>query len=147
MPSINRGARHSSELVRADTVTAFRILKADGLALLPIDVSCAIFSHTSRAVKRMFDVKNRTPTKPNGGGQRRRGIVSGVCDQQLCLDARVDCRSVSRTLTAGVVLQVDQTAFVHPGVLWPQRERSEDKNIDCYFHLCVDRHQKETYAP
>lgn len=147
MSSINRGARPSSELVRADAVTAFPILKADGLVLLPLDVSCAIFGHTSRAVKRVFDVKNRTPTKSNGGGQKRRGIASGVFDQQLCLEARVDCRSVSRAPTAGLVHQVDQTAFAHPGVLWPQRERSEDRNRDCYFHLCVDRHQKEICAP
>lgn len=146
MSSIIRDARPSSEFVRAAAVTAFPILKADGLVLLPLDVSCAIFGHTSRAVKRMFDVKNRTPTKPNGGGQKRRGIASGVFDQQLCLEARVDCRSVSRTQIAGVVLEVDQTAFAHQGVLWPQRERSEDRNRDCYFHPCVDCHQREIYA-
>lgn len=66
MQLINRGAEPGSALVKADALAAFRILRAGGVAVLPFDVSYAIFGHTSLAVERVYELKNRTPTKPNG---------------------------------------------------------------------------------
>lgn len=66
MQLINRGAEPSLDVMKADALTAFRILKAGGVAVLPFDVSYAIFGHTSLAVERVYELKNRTPTKPNG---------------------------------------------------------------------------------
>jgi tRNA A37 threonylcarbamoyladenosine synthetase subunit TsaC/SUA5/YrdC len=66
MQLIDRGQEPAPEVVREDARTAFRILKAGGVAVLPFTVSYAIFGHTARAVERVYELKNRKPTKPNG---------------------------------------------------------------------------------
>jgi hypothetical protein len=70
----------------------------------------------------------------------------GVPDQQLLLEARVDCRLVPSALAGRTVLQMDQAAFAHHGVFWHHRERGEDADMDCHIDLPVDRHHEETLA-
>jgi hypothetical protein len=78
-----------------------------------------------------------------GGGQRRQGQTAGVSDQQLCLGARGDCRSVPPALAGGGVLQVDQTAFAYQGALWHQRERGQNADMDRHIYLSVDCYCEE----
>jgi len=44
----------------------FNTLKSGGVVVLPFDVSYAIFAHTARAVERIYEIKNRSHSKPNG---------------------------------------------------------------------------------
>lgn len=66
MELISRGAEPPQEIVRTDALKAFRIMHAGGVAVLPLSVSYAIFAHTARAVERIFELKQRPQTKPNG---------------------------------------------------------------------------------
>ena len=72
MQLIDRGSEPSPEIIRADALKAFRIIKAGGVAVLPFDVSYAIFGHTARAVERIYELKNRPSTKPNGSAAPER---------------------------------------------------------------------------
>ena len=60
-------------------------------------------------------------------------------DQQLRSQARVDCRLVPPALAGRIVFQMDQAAPAHQDVLWHQRERGQDANLDRSLHLRVDR--------
>ncbi len=66
MELIDRGGVPALDVVRADATRAFRYMKSGGVAVLPLDVSYAIFAATARGVERIFELKNRMPTKPNG---------------------------------------------------------------------------------
>ncbi len=66
MELISRGHEPGVEVIRADARNAFRIMKAGGVAILPLSVSYAIFAHTARGVERIFELKQRAQTKPNG---------------------------------------------------------------------------------
>ena len=66
MELIDRGQEPPIQTIRADALKAFRIMKAGGVAVLPLSVSYAIFAHTARAVERIFELKQRAQTKPNG---------------------------------------------------------------------------------
>ena len=66
MESIDRGEVPALDVVRADATRAFRYMKSGGVSVLPLDVSYAIFAATARGVERIFELKNRKPTKPNG---------------------------------------------------------------------------------
>jgi tRNA A37 threonylcarbamoyladenosine synthetase subunit TsaC/SUA5/YrdC len=66
MPVIDRKSPPPPDVVRADAQQAFRVMKAGGVAVLPLDVSYAIFGHTARAVERVYALKKRPSTKPNG---------------------------------------------------------------------------------
>jgi tRNA A37 threonylcarbamoyladenosine synthetase subunit TsaC/SUA5/YrdC len=66
MELIDRGEIPALDVVRADATRAFRYMKAGGVSVLPLDVSYAIFAATARGVERIFELKNRKPTKPNG---------------------------------------------------------------------------------
>lgn len=66
MPVIDRKSPPPPDVVRADAQHAFRVMKAGGVAVLPLDVSYAIFGHTARAVERVYALKKRPSTKPNG---------------------------------------------------------------------------------
>ncbi len=66
MELINRGEVPSADVVRADAVRAFRYMTSGGVAILPLDVSYAIFAATARGVERIYELKDRQPTKPNG---------------------------------------------------------------------------------
>lgn len=66
MQLIDRGSQPSQEIVREDALKAFRIIRVGGVAVLPFDVSYAIFGHIARGVERIYELKNRASTKPNG---------------------------------------------------------------------------------
>ena len=66
MELIDRGETPALDVVRADATRAFRTMKSGGVSVLPLDVSYAIFAATARGVERIFELKNRKPTKPNG---------------------------------------------------------------------------------
>ena len=66
MELIDRGQEPSAEVVAQDAVRAFRIMLSGGVSILPLDVSYAIFAATARGVERIYELKNRKPTKPNG---------------------------------------------------------------------------------
>lgn len=66
MPVIDRQGTPPAEVVRADAQHAFRVMKSGGTVVLPLDVSYAIFGHTARAVERVYALKKRPSTKPNG---------------------------------------------------------------------------------
>lgn len=66
MELIIRGSEPPPETIRADALRAFRIMKAGGVAVLPLSVSYAIFAHTARGVERIYELKKRAQTKPNG---------------------------------------------------------------------------------
>lgn len=66
MELIQRGVEPDAATVAADALKAFRVMKAGGVAVLPLSVSYAIFAHTARAVERIYELKQRSQTKPNG---------------------------------------------------------------------------------
>ena len=66
MELISRGHEPAFQVIQADARNAFRIMKAGGVAVLPMSVSYAIFAHTARGVERIFELKQRAQTKPNG---------------------------------------------------------------------------------
>jgi tRNA A37 threonylcarbamoyladenosine synthetase subunit TsaC/SUA5/YrdC len=66
MAIIDRQSPPSADVVRADAQQAFRIMRSGGVTILPLDVSYAIFGHTARAVERVYALKKRPATKPNG---------------------------------------------------------------------------------
>ena len=66
MELISRGHEPNVQTVKADALKAFRVMKAGGVAVLPLSVSYAIFAHTARGVERIFELKQRAQTKPNG---------------------------------------------------------------------------------
>jgi len=47
-------------------------------------------------------------------------------------------------LASGAVLQMDQAASAHQGLLGNQRERLEDTNLDRRFGLCSGCHRAQT---
>ena len=55
-------------------------------------------------------------------------------------------RYLQTALAGRVVLQVDQAAFTHQGVLRHQRECRQDANLDRDFDLCADRHHQKAFA-
>jgi tRNA A37 threonylcarbamoyladenosine synthetase subunit TsaC/SUA5/YrdC len=66
MELIDRGEEPDAGIVEGDAIRAFRTMKSGGVAVLPLDVSYAIFAATARGVERIYELKNRQPTKPNG---------------------------------------------------------------------------------
>ncbi|KQP44652.1 Sua5/YciO/YrdC/YwlC family protein [Pseudorhodoferax sp. Leaf274] len=66
MEVIDRQSPPPPDVVRADARKAFKLMKGGGVTVLPLDVSYAIFGHTARAVERIYALKKRPATKPNG---------------------------------------------------------------------------------
>ena len=66
MELLNRVGEPPLPVVQADALKAFRIMRAGGVAVLPLSVSYAIFAHTARAVERIYELKQRAQSKPNG---------------------------------------------------------------------------------
>lgn len=66
MELITRGQEPSGSVLASDACKAFRIMRAGGVAVLPLSVSYAIFAHTARGVERIYELKQRAQTKPNG---------------------------------------------------------------------------------
>jgi tRNA A37 threonylcarbamoyladenosine synthetase subunit TsaC/SUA5/YrdC len=66
MTLVERGCEPDMATVQADALQVFRIMKAGGVAVLPLSVSYAIFAHTAHAVERIYELKQRSQSKPNG---------------------------------------------------------------------------------
>lgn len=66
MPTIDRGQEPSAEIQQADARLAFDTMVSGGVAVLPLSVSYAIFAHTAEGVERIYQLKQRPMTKPNG---------------------------------------------------------------------------------
>lgn len=66
MELITRGHEPPADIVAADARKAFRCMRAGGVTVLPLSVSYAIFAHTARGVERIYELKRRAQTKPNG---------------------------------------------------------------------------------
>jgi tRNA A37 threonylcarbamoyladenosine synthetase subunit TsaC/SUA5/YrdC len=66
MELIDRGHEPPADTIADDAREAFRIMRAGGVAVLPLSVSYAIFAHTARGVERIYELKQRAQSKPNG---------------------------------------------------------------------------------
>jgi tRNA A37 threonylcarbamoyladenosine synthetase subunit TsaC/SUA5/YrdC len=79
---------------RADAERVFAVLERGGVAIVPLDVAYAIFGGTGDAIRRIFEAKGRSFTKPNGMladfrlftelhvvGDREREIVHAVTEE------------------------------------------------------------------
>ncbi|MEI7786212.1 MAG: Sua5/YciO/YrdC/YwlC family protein [Betaproteobacteria bacterium] len=66
MELITRVPEPAAEQQKRDAQQAFRIMSSGGVTLLPLSVSYAIFAHTALAVERIYSLKKRPQTKPNG---------------------------------------------------------------------------------
>lgn len=66
MKHIGNGHVPQGEALRQEAREIFGIMRAGGVAIMPFDVSYAIFAHTARAVERIYEIKNRSSAKPNG---------------------------------------------------------------------------------
>ncbi len=76
---------------KRDAKRVFEVLEAGGIAVVPLDIAYAIFGGTGDAIRRIFEAKGRSFTKPNGMlgdfelfselhivGERERAIVQAV---------------------------------------------------------------------
>jgi tRNA A37 threonylcarbamoyladenosine synthetase subunit TsaC/SUA5/YrdC len=66
MELISRGQEPLDAVQQSDARHAFRVMTSGGVALLPLSVSYAIFAHTALGVERIYSLKKRPQTKPNG---------------------------------------------------------------------------------
>ncbi len=77
-----------------DAERVFTVLERGGIAIVPLDVAYAIFGGTGSAIRRIFEAKGRSFTKPNGMladfqlftelhlvGERERAIVHAVTEE------------------------------------------------------------------
>ncbi len=79
---------------QADADRVFTVLERGGIAIVPLDIAYAIFGGTGGAIRRIFEAKGRSFTKPNGMladyqlftelhlvGERERAIVHAVTEE------------------------------------------------------------------
>lgn len=79
---------------KADADRVFTVLEQGGVAIVPLDIAYAIFGGTGGAIRRIFEAKGRSFTKPNGMladfqlftelhvvGERERAIVYAVTEE------------------------------------------------------------------
>lgn len=66
MQTIDRRQEPDLAVQRADARLAFDTMIEGGVAILPLSVSYAIFSHSAEGVERIYRLKQRPMTKPNG---------------------------------------------------------------------------------
>ncbi|MDH4374928.1 MAG: Sua5/YciO/YrdC/YwlC family protein [Ramlibacter sp.] len=66
MPTIDRGHEPDLAIQQDDARLAFEAMAGGGVAILPLSVSYAIFAHTAEGVERIYKLKQRPMTKPNG---------------------------------------------------------------------------------
>jgi hypothetical protein len=71
----------------------------------------------------------------------------GILDQPIRVARLEHRRSVSMPLAGRTVLQMDQAASAHQGILRDFRKRSEDANLDRHFGLRPRRHRQEAPEP
>jgi tRNA A37 threonylcarbamoyladenosine synthetase subunit TsaC/SUA5/YrdC len=76
-----------------DARRVFAVLETGGIAIVPLDVAYAVFGGSGDAIRRIFEAKGRSFTKPNGMiadfelfsslhvvGQRERDVVQAVTE-------------------------------------------------------------------
>jgi hypothetical protein len=68
-----------------------------------------------------------------------------VSDQQHDASCVDNLCTLQTALASRVVFQVDQTAPAYQGILWHNRKRSQDANMDCHRHLSVDRYRQKAF--
>jgi tRNA A37 threonylcarbamoyladenosine synthetase subunit TsaC/SUA5/YrdC len=102
MELIDRGCEPALEVQRRDARHAFQVMVSGGVAVLPLSVSYAIFAHTAHAVERIFVLKQRPQTKPNGviGNRDILREVFEVTQRDLDL---VDCITGDHDLPLSVI--------------------------------------------
>ncbi len=66
MKLIDRGHEPDLAQQEADAQLAFDCMTNGGVSVLPLSVSYAIFAHTAEGVERIYKLKQRPMTKPNG---------------------------------------------------------------------------------
>lgn len=66
MELIDRQHEPDEATQREDARHAFEVMVSGGVAILPLSVSYAIFAHTAAGVERIYALKQRPQTKPNG---------------------------------------------------------------------------------
>ena len=66
MELIDRGAEPDAATLESDARKAFQVMRSGGVAVLPLSVSYAIFAHSASGVERIFQLKQRSQSKPNG---------------------------------------------------------------------------------
>lgn len=79
---------------KADADRVFAVLEQGGIAIVPLDIAYGIFGGTGSAIRRIFEAKGRSFTKPNGMlgdfqlftelhlvGERERAIVHAVTEE------------------------------------------------------------------
>ena len=79
---------------KADADRVFTVLERGGIAIVPLDIAYAIFAGTGGAIRRIFEAKGRSLSKPNGMladfqlftelhlvGERERAIVHAVTEE------------------------------------------------------------------
>lgn len=79
---------------KADAARVFAVLETGGVAIVPLDVAYAIFGGNGDAIRRIFEAKGRSFTKPNGMladfqlftelhlvGERERALVHAVTEE------------------------------------------------------------------
>jgi hypothetical protein len=78
------------------------------------------------------------------GHQGREGQTNNFFDQELRPQTRFDREPVPPALAGRIVFQMYQAALAHQDVLWHQRERGQDANLDRSLRIRADRHYQET---
>lgn len=79
---------------KADAERVFAVLERGGIAIVPLDIAYGIFGGTGDAIRRIFEAKGRSLTKPNGMlgdfrlftelhlvGERERAMVHAVTEE------------------------------------------------------------------
>lgn len=66
MELIDRGSEPPVAQQLLDARKAFQVMVSGGVAVLPLSVSYAIFAHSASGVERIYALKQRPQTKPNG---------------------------------------------------------------------------------
>jgi tRNA A37 threonylcarbamoyladenosine synthetase subunit TsaC/SUA5/YrdC len=102
MELVDRGAEPAPDLQLQDARHAFRVMVSGGVAVLPLSVSYAIFAHTALGVERIYQLKQRPQTKPNGviGNW---DIFAGVFDVSQRDRDLVDCITRDHDLPLSII--------------------------------------------
>src|SRR3990172_1164418 len=88
---------------------------------------------------------DRLPREAQAHPLLRRRYQEAVClfDEQLRATGNRDREALQMSLAGGAVLQMDQAAPADQSVLWHQRERAEDSNMDRHLCVCSRSHCQE----
>ena len=119
MKLIDRGHEPDLAQQEADARLAFECMTNGGVSVLPLSVSYAIFAHTAEGVERIYKLKQRPMTKPNGviGSWDIFREVFNVGKRELDL---VRCLTIDHNLPLSVV------APFNPAHDWLKTVKLED---------------------